>query len=170
MKKKKRYSIIGTRNNILLEDNIRTMYLQGKSFDYIYSALNITKSTINTYKRNALKAGDDWDMLMLVHRRNSHTVSMSEAYFINKLIESFEKQIIHNPDLSLDELAKFTKIYYQLKQPKHVDTKEAEHANTQQVIKAIAKLAVDQNRRDVVEFLSTYADEIIKAVFKANQC
>ncbi|WP_240333370.1 DUF1804 family protein [Helicobacter suis] len=166
--KKKRYSIIGTRNNILLAENIRTMYLQGKSYDYICSALNISKNTINTYRRNALKEGDDWDMLMLVHRRNSQAVSMSEAYFINKLIDSFEKQITNNPDLSLDELAKFTKIYYQLKQPKTIDTKEVEHANTQVVIKAIAKLAVDLNRREVVEFLSVYADEIIRAVFKSN--
>lgn len=171
MSKKKRFPnlhLVGNRNNIILGENIRSLYLQGKSYEYICQSLSITKNTINTYRRNALKEGDDWDALLLLHKRNTQHLSMSEAYFISMLIESFERQM-QRQDLSLEELAKFVKLYYQLKQPRNttdLQNKEIAHANTQRVIKVLANLALQLECHPVIEFLSTHADAIIKAVFK----
>lgn len=169
--KKALHNLVGTRNNILLAENIRTLYLQGKSYEYICQTLNITKNTINSHRKRALKEGDDWDALLLIHKRNKQHIGMSEAYFVNALIAGFEAQILHNEQLSLPELAKYTKLYFQLKAPKNNDelrAKELAHANTQRVLRVIAKLAMDMQAEEVVEFLSAHADAIIKEVFKKD--
>ncbi|GMB94354.1 hypothetical protein NHP21011_04460 [Helicobacter heilmannii] len=168
----KSFNILGNRNNLILAENIRTLYLQGKSYDYICQTLGISKSTINTYRKNAAKEGDDWDTLLLLNRRNTQNIAMSEAYFVGRLIDGFEAQLLHTPELSLHELAKYTKLYFQLKQPRNTDelkSKEQQYENAMRVIKAVAELALEQDNRAVVEFLSAQADVIIKAVFKAQK-
>ncbi|BCZ18055.1 hypothetical protein NHP190003_13370 [Helicobacter sp. NHP19-003] len=166
------HSILGNRNNLILAENIRTLYLQGKSYEYICQTLGVSKSTINTHRKRAAKEGDDWDTLLLLNRRNTQNIAMSEAYFVGRLIDGFEAQLLHTPELSLKELAKYTKLYFQLKSPKNTDdlrAKEQQHANTMRTIKEIAHLALECNNRAVVEFLSAHADAIVKAVFKTQK-
>ncbi|WP_163532417.1 DUF1804 domain-containing protein [Helicobacter suis] len=167
--RKRRNNPLGFRDFLILHENIRSLYLQGKDLNYICTTLGIKPKTIIETRDKALESGDDWDALLMYNKRNTQESAMSEAYFVAKLIEGFEAQLIRTPDLSLEDLAKYTKLYYLLKQPKNTDdlrNKEQLYANTMRVIKVIADLALKQQNKAVVSFLSESADLIVKSVFK----
>ncbi|WP_163534178.1 DUF1804 domain-containing protein [Helicobacter suis] len=168
-RKRRRNNPLDFRDFLIQHENIRSLYLQGKDLNYICTTLGIKKKDIIKSRDQALESGDDWDALLMYNKRNTQESAMSEAYFVARLIEGFETQLTQNPDLSLEQLAKYTRLYYTLKQPKNTDelrNKEQLHANTMRVIKIIADLALKQQNKAVVSFLSESADLIIKSVFK----
>ncbi|ANV98295.1 hypothetical protein BBW65_07050 [Helicobacter enhydrae] len=148
---------------------IKNAYLKGKEISSICTLFDITRSTFYYHKKKAKEAGDDWDEAFLREKRGEEEIKASEEYFLATLIASFEKALLEGANPSLEKLNKYAQTYWKLKAPKNDDEfklKDKLREKAELTIKELAHLALELEQKEVIDFLSTHHEEIIKRVFK----
>lgn len=153
---------------------IQELYLNGVEINDICTSLNISRTSFYYHKNSDLKKGINWDTLALNSFRSEDNIKDKEAKFLTVLISSFEKFIQKNDELDekiLDKLHQYAQTYWRLKAPKQDDfsLQNKLEAVARATIEGIAKLALEEQNKEVAEFLSKNADEIIKRVFRKGK-
>jgi predicted DNA-binding protein YlxM (UPF0122 family) len=147
---------------------IKTLYLENKSVTEIASLLSVTRQTIYARKKADYKNGIDWDELALANARDLSGVKMSEKEFLNTLIRSFENALEGLDDLEPEKklvlLKEYSTTYYKLKAPIKTDCKSQVLDAITTVIYKISEFALEQNNKEVINFLSANSDKIIEKV------
>lgn len=156
----------------IVRDQIKDAYLQGLSIDEICTTLGITRGNFYYHKKEDLKKGINWDTLALNKERDTESIKDKEARFLKTLIISFEKFIDKSDELepeTIEKLHKYAETYWKLKAPQKNDAfasrKQSEDI-ARKTIEGIAKLALSEENKAVVEFLSQNAELIIQTIFK----
>lgn len=159
-----------------MRDKIREAYIAGVDINDICQMFSITRGTFYYHKKADLKAGINWDYLLLNARRDVDSIKDKEAVFLSTLISSFEKFIEEskNGELSshtLEKLHQYAQTYWRLKAPKNDEfsLKDKLMRCAKETINEIAKIALEENNTIVCEFLSQNADKIINKVFRAKK-
>ena len=156
----------------IMREKIKDMYLNQIPIDDICTTLNISRGTFYYHKKEDLKKGANWDILLLENKRDIEDIKDKEAIFLKTLIESFEKFIQKSEELepeSIEKLHKYATTYWRLKAPKGDDEFALRQRNKkliEKTLQIIGNLALTCENTEVVVFLSENAEEIIRLVFK----
>lgn len=146
----------------------KRLYINGHSVSDIARVLHITRGTVYNYKKKDLQRGVDWDELALAKLRDIESVKMSEKQFISTLIKSFEERLEEIQALdapsALKIIKEYTSAYYKLKNPQKEDCKSAVTESVSKTIYAISQIALEDDNKAVIEFLSSKSDEIVERV------
>lgn len=149
---------------------IKSLYLSGKSITDISKVCNVSRATIYRHKARDLKEGIDWDALALNKTRDTTKVKHSEEQFLLALIQGFEenlKAIKDKPHLEqLEVLKEYASTYYKLKAPLQTDCKAIALQAVSKALSFMADLAKKQKSSTVGNFLADNADEILSRVLK----
>ncbi|MCX2717808.1 DUF1804 family protein [Helicobacter sp. MIT 21-1697] len=159
-----------------MREKIREAYIAGVDINDICQMHHIARSTFYYHKKADLKAGINWDYLLLNARRDVDSIKDKEAVFLSTLISSFEKFIEESKsdELSpstLEKLHQYAQTYWRLKAPKNDEfsLKNKLMQTAKETINEIAKIALEENNTIVVEFLGQNAEKIINKVFKEQR-
>ena len=150
----------------------KVLYIDGNNITSIATALNLTRTTIYTYKKEDLKNNIDWDELRYLKQTSSIAKDGDEKRFLATLIQSFENAMagleeIEDAEKRLNILTRFVGAYHKIKNPTHSDTKGATAKGASQAIYAVSQLAVEQGNTAVVNFLSEYHNIVIERVISS---
>lgn len=158
-----------------MREKIKDMYLNQIPIDDICTTLNISRGAFYYHKKEDLKKGINWDILLLENKRDIEDIKDKEAIFLKTLIESFEKFLQKSEELepeTIEKLHKYATTYWRLKAPKGDDEFALKQRNKkliEKTLQTIGNLALDCENTEVVTFLSENAEEIIRLVFKEEQ-
>lgn len=159
----------------LLRAQIKELYLGGKSYRDIGALLNLAHDSVRYHKNEAKKAGDDWDALLLAKKRDTKDLEIKEQEFLALLISSFEESLEElkksdaQPSVKLEMLNKYVTSYYKLKAPKDMDcTSQVIDAITK-TIYAVSDLALADDNKPVIEFLSSNSEKITEIALKSKK-
>lgn len=149
----------------------KKLFLDGKNITFIATALGISRATIYSYKKADFKDGIDWDELAYVSAIDPEGVKLNEKEFLSTLIRQFEEALkeldaLEDPSQKLSLLNEFAKSYYRLKAPMKNDCKSAVMEATTKAIYTISQLALDQDSKETLTFLTQNSDKIIESVLK----
>jgi len=137
------------------------LYKSGLSLKEIATALGVTRQTISNWKKK-----EKWDELIL--SEHSIDAENKEKEFLLELIKEWDRALIElkESDLAnkLTLLEKYTKTYYKLKNI-NSSSKSALKIKKEDIAKKIilkiSNLAIEKKEKNIAEFLSKNADEII---------
>lgn len=155
-----------------LREKIKEMYLSEMSIEDICTALNVSRGSFYYHKKEDLKKGINWDVLLLNKERDTESIKDKEAKFLRTLIISFEKFIEKSEELApetIEKLHKYAETYWKLKAPQKNDifaAKKQKEDIARKTIEGIAKLALQEENNAVMEFLSKNVEAIILTIFK----
>jgi predicted transcriptional regulator len=151
------------------KEQIKALYLQGKSITDICAILGVSRPTIYKYKKADEKKGISWDELCYQKSADISDMVNKEKEFLSHLISSFEKEIekldeIENPTLRLSVLDKYVRSYYRIKAPIKTDCRVQVFEALSLFIREMGSLAGAKENKTVIDFLSQNSDFLIEKV------
>lgn len=153
------------------KQTIKKYYIDGKSVAEICNIVGISRATFYNHKKKDLDDGIDWDDLAFSKVIDPSGVKLNEKEFLTTLIRSFEDALknlddIEDPTKRLQLLKEYANSYYKLKAPLKNDCKSAVIDAVSKTIYELSQMALEDNNKIMVEFLSNNADKIIERVLK----
>ena len=150
---------------------IKKYYIEGKSIGDICNIVGISRATFYNHKKKDLDNGIDWDDLAFSKAIDPSGVKLNEKEFLTTLIRSFEDALkkldeIEDPTKRLQLLKEYANSYYKLKAPLKNDCKSAIIDAVSKTIYELSQMALEDDNKMMVEFLSNNADKIIERVIK----
>lgn len=150
---------------------IKKYYIEGKSIGDICNIVGISRATFYNHKKKDLDNGIDWDDLAFSKAIDPSGVKLNEKEFLTTLIRSFEDALkkldeIENPTKRLQLLKEYANSYYKLKAPLKNDCKSAIIDAVSKTIYELSQMALEDDNKMMVEFLSNNADKIIERVIR----
>lgn len=150
---------------------VKKLFLDGKTITYIASALNISRATIYSYKKEDYESGLDWDELAYASAIDPEGTKLNEKEFLATLIRQFEEALkeldkLEDPSQKLNLLNEYAKSYYRLKAPMKNDCKSVVMEAVTKAIYTIGQLALESDSKEMLAFLTQNSDKIIEAVLK----
>ena len=144
-------------------------YIEGKSIGDICNIVGISRATFYNHKKKDLDNGIDWDDLAFSKAIDPSGVKLNEKEFLTTLIRSFEDALkkldeIEDPTKRLQLLKEYANSYYKLKAPLKNDCKSAIIDAVSKTIYELSQMALEDDNKMMVEFLSNNADKIIERV------
>lgn len=137
------------------------LYKQNISLKEIALILGVSRQTISNWKKK-----EKWDELLLSEQ--AIDAETKEKEFLLELIKEWDGALIElkESDLAnkLSLLEKYTKTYYKLKNinsSSKLTTKLKKEDIAKKVLLKLSNLAIEKKEKQVAEFLSKWADEII---------
>ncbi len=153
------------------KQTIKKYYIDGKSVAEICNIVGISRATFYNHKKKDLDDGIDWDDLAFSKVIDPSGVKLNEKEFLTTLIRSFEDALknlddIEDPTKRLQLLKEYANSYYKLKAPLKNDCKSAVIDAVSKTIYELSQMALEDDNKIMVEFLSNNADKIIERVLK----
>lgn len=153
------------------KQTIKKYYIDGKSVAEICNIVGISRATFYNHKKKDLDDGIDWDDLAFSKVIDPSGVKLNEKEFLTTLIRSFEDALkklddIEDPTKRLQLLKEYANSYYKLKAPLKNDCKSAIIDAVSKTIYELSQMALEDDNKMMVEFLSKNADKIIERVLK----
>ncbi len=150
---------------------IKKLYIDGKTISEICQIVGISRATFYNLKKKDLDSGIDWEELAFSKAIDPSETKLNEKEFLTTLIRSFEDALknlddIEDPTKRLQLLKEYANSYYKLKAPLKNDCKSAIIDATSKTIYEISQMALEDDNKIMVEFLSKNADKIIERVLK----
>ena len=150
---------------------IKKLYVDGKTISEICQIVGISRATFYNLKKKDLDSGIDWEELAFSKAIDPSETKLNEKEFLTTLIRSFEDALknlddIEDPTKRLQLLKEYANSYYKLKAPLKNDCKSAIIDSTSKTIYEISQMALEDDNKIMVEFLSKNADKIIERVLK----
>ena len=150
---------------------IKKYYIEGKSIGDICNIVGISRATFYNHKKKDLDDGIDWDDLAFSKAIDPSGVKLNEKEFLTTLIRSFEDALkkldeIEDPTKRLQLLKEYANSYYKLKAPLKNDCKSAIIDAVSKTIYELSQMALEDDNKMMVEFLSNNADKIIERVIR----
>lgn len=150
---------------------IKKYYIEGKSIGDICNIVGISRATFYNHKKKDLDDGIDWDDLAFSKAIDPSGVKLNEKEFLTTLIRSFEDALkkldeIEDPTKRLQLLKEYANSYYKLKAPLKNDCKSAVIDAVSKTIYELSQMALEDDNKMMVEFLSNNADKIIERVIR----
>lgn len=150
---------------------IKKLYIDGKTISEICQIVGISRATFYNLKKKDLDSGIDWEELAFSKAIDPSETKLNEKEFLTTLIRSFEDALknlddIEDPTKRLQLLKEYANSYYKLKAPLKNDCKSAIIDSTSKTIYEISQMALEDDNKIMVEFLSKNADKIIERVLK----
>ena len=150
---------------------IKKYYIEGKSIGDICNIVDISRATFYNHKKKDLDNGIDWDDLAFSKAIDPSGVKLNEKEFLTTLIRSFEDALkkldeIEDPTKRLQLLKEYANSYYKLKAPLKNDCKSAIIDAVSKTIYELSQMALEDDNKMMVEFLSNNADKIIERVIR----
>lgn len=150
---------------------IKKLYIDGKTISEICQIVGISRATFYNLKKKDLDSGIDWEELAFSKAIDPSETKLNEKEFLTTLIRSFEDALknlddIEDPTKRLSLLKEYANSYYKLKAPLKNDCKSAIIDSTSKTIYEISQMALEDDNKIMVEFLSKNADKIIERVLK----
>lgn len=150
---------------------IKKLYIDGKTISEICQIVGISRATFYNLKKKDLDSGIDWEELAFSKAIDPSETKLNEKEFLTTLIRSFEDALknlddIEDPTKRLQLLKEYANSYYKLKVPLKNDCKSAIIDATSKTIYEISQMALEDDNKIMVEFLSKNADKIIERVLK----
>lgn len=150
---------------------IKKYYVDGKSIGDICNMVGISRATFYNHKKKDLDNGIDWDDLAFSKAIDPSGVKLNEKEFLTTLIRSFEDALkklddIEDPTKRLQLLKEYANSYYKLKAPLKNDCKSAIIDAVSKTIYELSQMALEDDNKMMVEFLSNNADKIIERVIR----
>lgn len=150
---------------------IKKYYIKGKSIGDICNIVGISRATFYNHKKKDLDNGIDWDDLAFSKAIDPSGVKLNEKEFLTTLIRSFEDALkkldeIEDPTKRLQLLKEYANSYYKLKAPLKNDCKSAIIDAVSKTIYELSQMALEDDNKMMVEFLSNNADKIIERVIR----
>ena len=150
---------------------IKKYYIEGKSIGDICNIVGISRATFYNHKKKDLDNGIDWDDLAFSKAIDPSGVKLNEKEFLTTLIRSFEDALkkldeIEDPTKRLQLLKDYANSYYKLKAPLKNDCKSAIIDAVSKTIYELSQMALEDDNKMMVEFLSNNADKIIERVIR----
>ncbi len=137
------------------------LYKQNISLKEIATILGVSRQTVSNWKKK-----EKWDELLLSEQ--SIDADAKEKEFLLELIKEWDKALIElkESDLAnkLTLLEKYTKSYYKLKNinsSSKLTIKLKKEDIAKKVLLKLSNLAIEKKEKQIAEFLSKFADEII---------
>jgi len=149
----------------------KKMYVEGKNVSEIATALGIARATVYNYKKKDVERGVDWDDLAFSKAIDPSGVRLNEKEFLTTLIHNFEKALkgldaIEDPEKKLRLLNEYARSYYKLKAPLKNDCKSAIIDALTKAVFSLSQLALEEDNKPVLEFLSAHETQIIEMVLR----
>lgn len=153
------------------KQTVKKYYIDGKSVAEICNIVGISRATFYNHKKKDLDDGIDWDDLAFSKVIDPSGVKLNEKEFLTTLIRSFEDALknlddIEDPTKRLQLLKEYANSYYKLKAPLKNDCKSAVIDAVSKTIYELSQMALEDDNKIMVEFLSNNADKIIERVLK----
>ena len=153
------------------KQTVKKYYIDGKSVAEICNIVGISRATFYNHKKKDLDDGIDWDDLAFSKVIDPSRVKLNEKEFLTTLIRSFEDALknlddIEDPTKRLQLLKEYANSYYKLKAPLKNDCKSAVIDAVSKTIYELSQMALEDDNKIMVEFLSNNADKIIERVLK----
>jgi len=153
------------------KQTVKKYYIDGKSVAEICNIVGISRATFYNHKKKDLDDGIDWDDLAFSKVIDPSGVKLNEKEFLTTLIRSFEDALknlddIEDPTKRLQLLKEYANSYYKLKAPLKNDCKSAVIDAISKTIYELSQMALEDDNKIMVEFLSNNADKIIERVLK----
>lgn len=150
---------------------IKKYYIEGKSIGDICNIVGISRATFYNHKKKDLDNGIDWNDLAFSKAIDPSGVKLNEKEFLTTLIRSFEDALkkldeIEDPTKRLQLLKEYANSYYKLKAPLKNDCKSAIIDAVSKTIYELSQMALEDDNKMMVEFLSNNADKIIERVMR----
>lgn len=150
---------------------IKKYYIEGKSIGDICNIVGISRATFYNHKKKDLDNGIDWNDLAFSKAIDPSGVKLNEKEFLTTLIRSFEDALkkldeIEDPTKRLQLLKEYANSYYKLKAPLKNDCKSAIIDAVSKTIYELSQMALEDDNKMMVEFLSNNADKIIERVIR----
>ena len=150
---------------------IKKYHIEGKSIGDICNIVGISRATFYNHKKKDLDNGIDWDDLAFSKAIDPSGVKLNEKEFLTTLIRSFEDALkkldeIEDPTKRLQLLKEYANSYYKLKAPLKNDCKSAIIDAVSKTIYELSQMALEDDNKMMVEFLSNNADKIIERVIR----
>ena len=150
---------------------IKKYYIEAKSIGDICNIVGISRATFYNHKKKDLDNGIDWDDLAFSKAIDPSGVKLNEKEFLTTLIRSFEDALkkldeIEDPTKRLQLLKEYANSYYKLKAPLKNDCKSAIIDAVSKTIYELSQMALEDDNKMMVEFLSNNADKIIERVIR----
>lgn len=158
------------RKNTKLQ-TIKKLYIDGKTISEICQIVGISRATFYNLKKKDLDSGIDWEELAFSRAIDPSETKLNEKEFLTTLIRSFEDALknlddIEDPTKRLQLLKEYANSYYKLKAPLKNDCKSAVIDTISKTIYELSQMALEDDNKIMVEFLSKNADKIIERVLK----
>ena len=158
------------RKNTKLQ-TIKKLYIDGKTISEICQIVGISRATFYNLKKKDLDSGIDWEELAFSKAIDPSETKLNEKEFLTTLIRSFEDALknlddIEDPTKRLSLLKEYANSYYKLKAPLKNDCKSAVIDAISKTIYELSQMALEDDNKIMVEFLSKNADKIIERVLK----
>lgn len=158
------------RKNTKLQ-TIKKLYIDGKTISEICQIVGISRATFYNLKKKDLDSGIDWEELAFSRAIDPSETKLNEKEFLTTLIRSFEDALknlddIEDPTKRLQLLKEYANSYYKLKAPLKNDCKSAAIDTISKTIYELSQMALEDDNKIMVEFLSKNADKIIERVLK----
>ncbi len=158
------------RKNTKLQ-TIKKLYIDGKTISEICQIVGISRATFYNLKKKDLDSGIDWEELAFTKAIDPSETKLNEKEFLITLIRSFEDALknlddIEDPTKRLQLLKEYANSYYKLKAPLKNDCKSAVIDAISKTIYELSQMALEDDNKIMVEFLSKNADKIIERVLK----
>ncbi len=150
---------------------IKKLYIDGKTISEICQIVGISRATFYNIKKKDLDSGIDWEELAFSKAIDPSETKLNEKEFLTTLIRSFEDALknlddIEDPTKRLQLLKEYANSYYKLKAPLKNDCKSAVIDAISKTIYELSQMALEDDNKIMVEFLSKNADKIIERVLK----
>lgn len=150
---------------------IKKLYIDGKTISEICQIVGISRATFYNLKKKDLDSGIDWEELAFSKAIDPSETKLNEKEFLTTLIRSFEDALknlddIEDPTKRLQLLKEYANSYYKLKAPLKNDCKSAVIDAISKTIYELSQMALEDDNKIMVEFLSKNADKIIERVLK----
>jgi len=150
---------------------IKKLYINGKTINEICKIAKISRATFYNLKKADLQDGTNWDDLAFTKAIDPSETKLSEKEFLTTLIRSFEDSLknldyIKEPNKRLSLLKEYANSYYKLKAPLKNDCKSAVLDAISKTIYELSQIALEDDNKTMIEFLSSNAERIIQRVLK----
>lgn len=153
------------------KQTVKKLYIDGKTIAEICTVAGVSRATVYNQKKRDLSDGIDWDDIAFSKAIDPSGVRLNEKEFLITLIKSFEDALkklddIEDPTKRLQLLKEYASSYYKLKAPLKNDCKSAVMESVSKTIYTLSQIALDEDNKAVVEFLSMNAEKIIEQVMR----
>lgn len=153
------------------KQTIKKLYCDGKTIAEICAITGVSRATVYNYKKRDFSDGIDWDDIAFSKAIDPNGVRLNEKEFLTTLIRSFEEALkklddIEDPAKKLALLKEYANSYYKLKAPLKNDCKSAVLESITKTIYTLSQIALDEDNKAIVDFLSGNAEKIIEQVMR----
>ncbi|PAF45541.1 hypothetical protein BKH46_09295 [Helicobacter sp. 12S02634-8] len=149
-------------------EEIKEAYISNQSIGDICLAFDMSPSNIHYHRKKDLELGIDWIALRNENKRDLSDLERKKDLFLKKLIDAFEEILKDSGGEPLEPklLQDFANAYYKIISPKTFDAKALIQKSAEETIATITHLALEQNKKEVANFLSENADLLIETILK----